>query len=253
MYLSQLLIDIGDNPDRPRPGRTWLRNIYHVHQRLCMAFPSAPRASHDPDFLQPFKPEDFDKHVHVARAKDAGFLFRIDPHLGGRVMILLQSAAEPDWDYAFHNASYLLAAPPEMRLLDPSFALSERLKFRILANPVRRVSPRSLDAKGRPLDKKWIGKRVPVPHNKLEEWLTRKADNSGFHVERFTAIQPGYVYMKGSQADPRSSGDKGNRLFSARFEGILEVTDADAFYETLVSGIGPAKAFGFGLLSVAPV
>ena len=41
MYLSCLLIDVGDNPDRPRPGRLWLRNLYHVHQRLCMAFPSA--------------------------------------------------------------------------------------------------------------------------------------------------------------------------------------------------------------------
>ncbi len=42
MYLSSLLIDVGDNPDRPRPGRLWLRNLYHVHQRLCMAFPSDP-------------------------------------------------------------------------------------------------------------------------------------------------------------------------------------------------------------------
>ena len=51
MFLSCLLIDIGDNPDRPRPGRIWLRNLYHVHQRLCMAFPSDPRKTDDRDFL----------------------------------------------------------------------------------------------------------------------------------------------------------------------------------------------------------
>ena len=59
MYLSCLLINVGDNPDHPRPGRLWLRNLYHVHQRLCMAFPSASRKADDPDFLRPFKPEDF--------------------------------------------------------------------------------------------------------------------------------------------------------------------------------------------------
>ena len=41
VYLSRLMIDIGNDPTRERPGRLWLRNLYHVHQRLCMAFPSA--------------------------------------------------------------------------------------------------------------------------------------------------------------------------------------------------------------------
>src|SRR5436190_21766487 len=43
MYHSHLLINVGDNPDRPdwNISRRWLRNLYRVHQRLCMAFPSA--------------------------------------------------------------------------------------------------------------------------------------------------------------------------------------------------------------------
>lgn len=36
------------------------------------------------------------------------------------------------------------------------------------------------------------------------------------------------------------------------FEGRLRVTDADLFRAALASGIGPAKAYGFGLLSIAP-
>jgi CRISPR system Cascade subunit CasE len=35
------------------------------------------------------------------------------------------------------------------------------------------------------------------------------------------------------------------------FEGILEVTDPEEFAAAVTAGIGPAKAFGFGLLSVA--
>ena len=61
-------------------------------------------------------------------------------------------------------------------------------------------------------------------------------------------IQPGYVYLNKTR-DPA----KGQRLRSARFDGILEVTDPAAFAATIAAGIGPAKAFGFGLLSVAPV
>jgi len=40
---------------------------------------------------------------------------------------------------------------------------------------------------------------------------------------------------------------------AATFEGILEVTDAEKFRQSLKQGIGTGKAYGFGLLSVAPV
>lgn len=42
-------------------------------------------------------------------------------------------------------------------------------------------------------------------------------------------------------------------IYSVRFDGVLTVTDPDTFRQTVAAGIGPAKAFGFGLLSVAPV
>ena len=37
------------------------------------------------------------------------------------------------------------------------------------------------------------------------------------------------------------------------FEGILKVTDRDAFRRSMVSGIGRAKAYGCGLLTVMEV
>lgn len=102
MYISCLLINVGDNPDRPRPGRLWLRNLYHVHQRLCMAFPSDPRKTSDPHFLSPYTPSDFPEQRHLAdktktevgpevlrqvhspRARGSGFLFAStpDPQVG---------------------------------------------------------------------------------------------------------------------------------------------------------------------------
>jgi CRISPR system Cascade subunit CasE len=241
MYLSCLLIDVGTDPDRPRPGRLWLRNLYHVHQRLCMAFPSASRKTDDADFLRPFKSEDFEPHVHVVRGPDAGFLFGIDPQAGGRVMVVVRSAAKPDWEYAFHNAAYLLAAPPEVKSFDPCFAKEQHLRFRLVANPTRKI-----DTKSGPDGRRRNGKRVAVPPAQFEEWLARRADAAGFCIaEGSTALQPAYLYVN------KTRSVSGQRLRSVRYDGILTVTDPIRFREALVRGIGPGKAFGFGLLSVA--
>jgi len=241
MYLSCLLIDVGENPDRPRPGRLWLRNLYRVHQRLCMAFPSANRVSDDADFLAPFKPEDFGiGQVKVPRGANAGFLYRVDPLQDSRVVILVQSAVKPNWEYAFHNADYLLAAPPQTKSLNPSFEREQKFRFRLVANPTRKIKTKSgLDGKRN------NGKRVPVQADKLEEWLVSRAETAGFLIAGDSiTVQPSYIYVNGNR------DGEGKRLFSARYEGILEVTDAEKFRNAVIRGIGSGKAFGFGLLSL---
>lgn len=242
MYLSSLLIDVGDNPDRPRPGRLWLRNPYHVHQRLCMAFPSNDRKSRDAEFLGPFNPEDFaGRPVQVRRDAAGGFLFRVDSLLGGRAMILVQSATPPDWNYAFHNAGYLLAAAPHRKEYKPCFTIGQRLQFRLLANPTRKVCTKS-----EPGGEKNNGKRIPVQNEQMGAWLAARAERGGFAViEASTAL--GYAYVR------KPKVTQVIRLRSVRYDGVLEVVDTAAFGNALLQGIGPEKAFGFGLLSVAPL
>lgn len=186
--------------------------------------------------------------VHVPRRPKTGFLFRIDPHPGCRVVIIVQSAVKPDWDYAFHNALFLLAATPEIKSFDPSFSKGERFRFRLVANPTKRFSKNSLEMDGQPVAEKWVGKRVPVATEQLHEWLVRRAETAGFSPEKdTTTVQPGYIYVN------KTLGGVGQRLRSVLYDGILTITDPERFRETLVRGIGPGKAFGFGLLSVAPV
>lgn len=242
MYLSSLLIDTGGNPDRPRPGRQWLRNVYHVHQRLCMAFPSKSREDDDKHFLKPYDPEDFGNgQVHVERKPDSGFLFRIDPGPNGRAAILVQSAIKPNWDYAFHNAKYLLAAAPEWRTFESDFTKGQRFRFRLVASPTKKV-----ETKSGPDGKRQNGRRVLVPD--FFDWLIRKSDGSGFSIEMDSiAIQPGYAYFK-----KPNQNDQQSRLRFVRYDGILSVNEPARFWETITRGIGSGKAFGFGLLSVAP-
>ena len=156
MYLSCLLIDVGSNPDRPRPGRLWLRNVYRVHQRLCMAFPFSATKVKDKAYLKPYDPCGFSP-VHVPRDTKHNFLFRVDPQAGGSAVILVLSALEPDWHYAFHNAKYLLAAPPQdPKPMKLDFQVGTHFRFRLAANPVYRAREKSVDRQGQPIDRKWI-------------------------------------------------------------------------------------------------
>ncbi len=247
MYLSHLLIDAGDNPDRPRPGRLWLRNAYRVHQRLCMAFPSSVSKTNDPAFLQPYRPGSVQETspdrpvVHVRRNAEHNFLFRMDPHPGGRMVILVQSALQPDWDYAFQNSRFLLATAPECKAFQPAYSSGQRLRFRLVANPTKKVDTKS-SADG----KRNNGRRVPLPADQFNEWLVRRSEKSGFTVNQDSLVaQRGFVYVN------KKPQDKGQSLVSVRYEGTLQVADYERFHQTLIQGIGPAKAFGFGLLSVA--
>ncbi len=249
MFLSCLMINVGEDPDRPRPGRAWIRNRYRVHQRLCMAFPSDKRRNRDTNFLKPYDPAQFAVgHVHTPRSRGTGFLFRVDPRAEGRPVILVQSAARPDWDYAFHNADFLLDAPPQVRETEANFGKGEALRFRLQANPVRRVTEKSAGPDGEPLGPEWLGKRVPVPHQDLAAWLGRRLTKAGARQADLAQMVPGYVYFS-----KQGRGGRWQRLYSVRYDGLLEVTDPDRFTRAVAAGIGPAKAFGFGLLSVARV
>jgi CRISPR system Cascade subunit CasE len=53
-----------------------------------------------------------------------------------------------------------------------------------------------------------------------------------------------------------SSKKKNNKTFkikhlAVKYEGLLQIIDPDKFTKTFIKGIGSAKAFGFGLLSLA--
>jgi CRISPR system Cascade subunit CasE len=281
MYLSRLRVEVGPDPAREYPAQKWLRNLYHVHQRLCMAFPSTGHRSEgvegDP--------------VHIRRGPDAGFLFRVDPGRDGRPVILVQSVLQPQWECAFRNARHFLVDPGghrdpwDVKVFDPHFVTSQHFRFRLVANPTKKVGTiqreerKSLTKEELKQRKGRHGRRVPVPSaeelsawrgqnpqgdvreyisGKLEVWLKSRAEPGGFSVQSVT-VQPGYSYFKkphrlldGATDDEPDGAEQGVLLRAVCFDGVLTVTDPVRFTDTLAHGIGPGKAFGFGLLSVAP-
>ena len=152
MFHSFLLIDTGNDPHRPRPGRRLVHNPYRVHQRLCMGFPRPETRKRTRTFSHRSCRHIFPRqwkpgaktHVHEQRDQTAGFLFRIDPlpaSVPSRHAIIVQSAIEPDWEYAFHNATEFLCTRPLVRPFNPR---SKRVQasLRLRANPTKKVGSR---------------------------------------------------------------------------------------------------------------
>ncbi len=209
------------------PGNAWLANRHHVHQRLSMAFPN--------------EGGQFAAGGYGVNRGEGGFLFRIE--CGRMARLVVQSRIVPDWGRAFGRVGWLVRnSIPAPAVLDPTTHVEgTQLRFRLEANPVKR-----LRADG-PAGRK--GARVPLrDHDALYRWMHCRAEDGGF------VILDGTVAIKrlGRQtARMRSCPDR--HWDSVHFSGELRVTDCAAFGRVLTDGIGPAKAFGFGLLSVAPV
>jgi CRISPR system Cascade subunit CasE len=286
MFLSLLNVKVGDDPDRPQPGRLWLRDLYRVHQRLWMAFPDAKRLAEDEFFLNVWDgPALADPKP---KRREAGFLFRIEVDGGPR--ILVQSAQRPNWDYAFQNAPYLLArypdCPPKVRPFDPAPCRDQAYRFRFLANVVTRKSVAHPNGKTRttragitiPRRKRTeiLVRLDPIPdplpadpiecerllHARWDRWRKWLHDRGKAHGFRVVDKPASPLLMEAVHVSVRNPG-KGQggsnqdvptdkRYNAGLFNGMLVCTDADLLRDAIIDGLGGAKAFGFGLLSVAP-
>ena len=234
MYLSRLIL-------KPRSRRVQreLADPYEMHRTLLNAFPNGK--------------------IHVERKDDdaVGLLFRLDEDpRQGLISVLVQSKTAPDWGFLAGKADgrgqpYLL--PPEQMPDDkPNPAVTEfdlasklrpgqTLAFRLRANPTKR-----------------LGKDAGEHHHqrvgllKEEEqlnWLKRKIEAAGGAL--LSARISGEAELRGKLFTEKDVARR-MRFVSAQFDGILQVVDADKMHAAIANGIGSAKGFGFGMLSLAP-
>ncbi|MCK4547406.1 MAG: type I-E CRISPR-associated protein Cas6/Cse3/CasE [Candidatus Eisenbacteria sp.] len=129
----------------------------------------------------------------------------------------------------------------ETKEIADSFLAHDRYRFSLRANPT--VKRTALDEKG---EIKKNSRRVAIYNEgALREWLRRKAEQGGFAVEDVSFTPP-------VRQSFRKKGQRGTHA-AVDFEGVLRVTDRQAFRESFAKGIGSAKAFGFGMLMLMPV
>ncbi len=197
-------------------------------------------------------------------AKQAGrLLFRVEQKDddASQPQLLIQHHGLADWSRlpSGYMRDYPSRQPRQrtdlLEILD--LAPKTRLRFRLRANPVK-SEPKPRGADGRAPR----GKRVALTTPEAQvQWLNRQlaGGKPGTVAARLLSVAPpdetGFlvrIVPDGWRHFRKVSGSKGIGHFVV-LEGTLEVQDSAAFRELVSAGIGPAKGFGCGLLSLAPV
>lgn len=214
------------NPQSPHVLRD-LRDPQSLHRTIMRAFPSVI----DPE--------------QEARAY-WGVLHRLEfERRSGCVMLYVQSRVAPDWGFlpSDYLAEFGVENPAVKSVAHAyeSLTAGRILRFRLRANPTRKI-----DTKSGPNGERRNGRRVPLNGVEAQvNWLARKAEENGFELLQATLAATGASELVRSHSTGRT-------FQGVLFEGRLVVRDAERFREALSRGIGPGKAFGYGLLSVGP-
>jgi len=179
-----------------------------------------------------------------ARAK-LGVLWRLDTDGTGQPVLLVQSHEPGDW----RNLPAPWVAQVDSKEIDAALqALSpgQHLRFLLRANATRKINTKTGADGGRR-----NGQRVPLRSEESAiAWLQRHGTAAGFDVVEGAGGPAVTLRREPPNTGRRTSGAV--VIEAVRFEGMLTTTSPDVLASTVRTGIGPAKAFGCGLLSLAP-
>ena len=179
-------------------------------------------------------------------------LWRID-RLGNTSYLLIVSEDKPNLKSAFEQfGPYQKEAYWETKQYDKLFDCIENgstWQFRLTANPTVSSSKGRTKYNSQEQNKE-DGKRGSIYAHNVEryqrEWLQKRAEKNGFHIddENFAVVQSQWMQFTKREEGSRVS------FISVTYEGILTVTDKEAFIKALTEGIGREKAYGMGMLTI---
>ncbi|KAB7789966.1 type I-E CRISPR-associated protein Cas6/Cse3/CasE [Bifidobacterium leontopitheci] len=191
----------------------------------------------------------------VRSSDDGRILWRLDALTQDHgVWLYVVSPDAPDFTHIIEQAGWPTHMEWESKDYSPllsRIAVGQQWQFRLLANPVRKA----LADKGRRPRENGegiVGKiQGHVTATQQRDWLIARADAHGFEILLDDNGDPSVTV---SQRHQERFGREGKTvtLTTAMFDGRLQVTDADLFRRTLCHGLGRAKGFGCGLMTVAP-
>lgn len=174
---------------------------------------------------------------------DDRVLWRVD-NLDPATYILVQSQIKPDFTHIVEQFGWPESGQKWETVEYDSFLMGIKdgdiRRFRIRANPTRSVTQSD--------GKSSRGKVCQhITAEQQLQWLFDKSKKCGFSVEG-----PG-LDAKIMSRDNLKFRNKNNyiTLAAAVFEGTLRVEDARAFVDTVKSGLGRAKAYGFGMITIS--
>ncbi len=241
-YLSRIWI----NPRRAQAQRL-LRNRQVMHAAVLGGIPSQPVTER--------------------------VLWRIDTDQTHRPALFAVTRSRPSWEHLVAQAGWPGAAesedPQELvreyRPLLDRLSAGQRFAFRLTANPVRASrSPQQPTAVQR--DKAAAGRSrrsVILGHRTVDhqtEWLVSRAKGWGFAIAASASsdavgepVADLRVVGRERVSFRRGRGGAPVTLQVVTYEGALEIQDPGALVDALLAGMGRAKAYGCGMMTLAPL
>lgn len=190
-------------------------------------------------------------HPAGVECDEGRVLWRIDQKASHSIELLVVSPTTPDFTGIVEQAGWPTVETWDTTAYLPflaRLARGQRWRFRLVANPVR-----SLPVEG--------GRGRVVPHLTVahqESWFMARTESWGFRVPERTdggvALATGGRHTSEfTRASPDGEPIRRGQvsITRAEFEGILEVEDADLLRFSLTHGMGRAKAYGCGLMTLA--
>ncbi|AGP58261.1 type I-E CRISPR-associated protein Cas6/Cse3/CasE [Streptomyces rapamycinicus] len=191
-------------------------------------------------------------------------LWRVDPQAAGRTDLLIVSPGRPDLTHLVEQAGWPGLEQPGWttfaykEFLD-RLAIGDTWGFRLTANPVH-----DIHKPGDPEGARTKRTAHVTPRHQIG-WLLKRQEQAGFEIvctppER-QLTQRGHEHqvivhnrmpLQFRKRDAAGSSRHNVRFTRVTFDGRLRITDADAFRRTLTHGLGKAKAYGCGLMTLAP-
>lgn len=194
------------------------RNPYDFHRQIWRLFPGEAKETRRSD-----------------EEERQGFLFRVEENPTGRpARFLVQSRILPQ-----ATAGLIVLGTREFH---PKPVGGQRLGFLLTANPIKTITDMQREAKPGKTSEKC---RVPlIREADQRDWLTRKLADAA-EIADASLLPHAPIYFR--------KGNRGGKLATVTFNGMLTVRHPERLMELLENGVGPAKGFGCGLLLVRRV
>ena len=220
MYLTRLLLN-----QRSQTVRRLLRDSHYQHILVMSLF----------DSIEDSSPR-----------QALGVLHRLE-ETNNNCQLLVQSKVEPSSTRLPSGCLMPTSDAFTVRSLDPLFEQlqpGKRFRFRLRANPTRKINA---DPEG---SRKT---RVPLASDEQRAaWVQRKLAEAGLELLEQDGI-PWLFQQPAGVAHGRRRKDAQVTHEGQLFEGVATVRNESLTREHLALGLGPGKAYGFGLLSLAPI
>ncbi|MFF7638012.1 type I-E CRISPR-associated protein Cas6/Cse3/CasE [Kitasatospora sp. NPDC008050] len=208
-------------------------------------------------------------------------LWRLDSDNPRRPQLLVLTPARPDWNHIVEQAGWPDTDGEHYAIRDyapllTQLATGREFAFRLTASPVQNTSTPAGSSPHRTKTADELRHRsYRVPHRTAAHqlgWLLERTERWGFEIPlaRTDPAAPGLEADQPTPPDGEPARDvritDRNRhtftkpdsrtrvtLTTATFEGRLRITDPKLLEAALLDGIGPSKAYGCGLLTLAPL